>query len=65
MDLTYYNSAIVLCVVIGIFMPLVSNIFPIQRALSRTLRDSLDVYHQSAAEVSVQTIRLENLGTFV
>lgn len=47
---------------LGLVLPLVSNIAPIQRALSRTLRDSLDVYHQVFSETTVQMIKLENLG---
>lgn len=55
-------SAIILGLFLGIFMPIVSNIAPIQRALSRTLRDSLDVYHQSSQDITVQMIKLESLG---
>jgi ABC-type antimicrobial peptide transport system permease subunit len=38
---------------IGIFMPLLSNILPIQKALGKNLRASLDVYHRSSSELSV------------
>ncbi len=33
-----------------------------QRALTHTLRDALDVYHQTRSETTVQIIRLEKLG---
>ena len=33
-----------------------------QRALSRTLRDALDVYHQVQSETMVRIIKLESLG---
>lgn len=38
-------EAIVASAVLGLVMPVVANIAPISRALSHTLRDSLDVYH--------------------
>ena len=38
---------------IGVFMPLLSNILPIQKALGKNLRASLDVYHRSSSELSV------------
>lgn len=56
------SQPLLLGVVLGLVLPLISNIAPIQRALSRTLRDSLDVYHQVFSETTVQMIKLENLG---
>jgi len=61
-NLALDGSAIGMAVIIGLIMPLVSNIFPIQRALSKTLRDALDVYHASTNETSVTFVKLENLG---
>ncbi len=55
-------SAIVLGVVVGLVMPVIANIGPIRRALSRTLRDSLDVYHQTQAETSVKVAKLKGMG---
>ena len=49
-------------VTLGLLMPIVSNIAPIQRALSRTLRDSLDVYHQASQQIDVKMVKLESLG---
>mmetsp|Transcript_32034 Transcript_32034/g.75305 ORF Transcript_32034/g.75305 Transcript_32034/m.75305 type:complete len:590 (+) Transcript_32034:1826-3595(+) len=43
-------------------MPIIGNIVPIRRALSRSLSESLDVYHQSQAEVVVTLVHLEKLG---
>lgn len=40
-------AAIVIPIALGLFIPLFSNILPIRRALSRSLRDSLDIAHQS------------------
>ena len=61
-DYTLTSSAVAVGTLIGLFMPLVSTIVPIQRALSKTLRDSLDIYHQVSSETSVQMIKLESLG---
>lgn len=48
--------------VLGTAIPAVANIVPIQRALSRTLRDALDLYRQTTGEITVQVMRLEKLG---
>jgi hypothetical protein len=37
----------------------------LQRALSRTLRDALDVYHQKFSETVVKIVRLEEIGVSV
>ena len=50
MEFTYFVK------VLGLAMPVVANILPIQRALGRTLRDSLDVYHHVASDVSVRVL---------
>lgn len=47
---------------IGTLMPLAANVGPIMRALSRTLRDALDVYHRVVNEFTVQVIKLEKRG---
>ena len=59
---TLSYGVILLGVCVGIFIPIISNIFPIKRALSRTLRDSLDVYHHTSQEIEVKVVRLESLG---
>jgi len=46
-------ASVWLGVILGICLPIISNIFPIQRALGKTLRGSLDLYHRSAGELSV------------
>ena len=46
-------GAIMVGCVIGIVMPLFSNLIPIQKALSKNLRASLDLYHRSANELTV------------
>ncbi len=43
-------------------MPVISNILPIQRALSKTLRDGLNLLRHSITDISVQIVKLENMG---
>ena len=40
-------GALILAFAVGLVMPMVSNYFPIQKALGRNLRESLDLYHRS------------------
>ena len=47
---------------IGLIMPLISNILPIIRALSKTLRDSLDLFHREINLFRVNVMKLEKLG---
>ncbi|CAD8197198.1 unnamed protein product [Paramecium octaurelia] len=56
------DQALYLAVSLGILIPIISNIFPIQRALSKTLRDSLDLYHRTIQEVMVNVVKLEKMG---
>jgi hypothetical protein len=46
-------------------MPMISNIFAIQRALGKKIRDSLDVFHSGINDVMIKIIRLENYGLSV
>jgi len=46
-------SSVILAFTIGLVMPVISNIMPIKRALSRTLKDSLDLYHRVNDQLSV------------
>jgi DNA-binding IclR family transcriptional regulator len=49
MEKTSYDiddGALALGITIGLIMPLISNILPIMRALSKTLRDSLDLFQR-------------------
>eukprot|EP00698_Gefionella_okellyi_P021274 TRINITY_DN6854_c0_g1_i1.p1 TRINITY_DN6854_c0_g1~~TRINITY_DN6854_c0_g1_i1.p1 ORF type:complete len:1082 (+),score=291.51 TRINITY_DN6854_c0_g1_i1:95-3340(+) len=61
-DFSVDSAAMGIGLAIGMAMPLMSNIFPIRRALSKTLRDSLDMYHQSVNDVLVQFQSLEHVG---
>ena len=46
----------------GLFMPAIANVVPIRRAMSSTLRDAIDLYHQTFTDVTVVITRLEKLG---
>jgi len=65
MDIVLHNSAVALGVVLGTILPILGMLLPIRRALSRTLRDALDVYHNVAYDSVVKIQRLENLGVSV
>lgn len=58
-------SAIGLAFGLGFFIPLASNILPIMRALSKTLRDSLDLYHRTVNDILVTVVKLEKLGVAI
>uniref|UniRef100_A0A6U6A8Q8 ABC3 transporter permease C-terminal domain-containing protein n=1 Tax=Guillardia theta TaxID=55529 RepID=A0A6U6A8Q8_GUITH len=62
LDYNLEAMALTSAIAIGIAMPLAGNIFPIKRALSRTLAESLDVYHKTHAETIVHFQRLADLG---
>eukprot|EP01062_Namystynia_karyoxenos_P016903 TRINITY_DN16223_c0_g2_i1.p1 TRINITY_DN16223_c0_g2~~TRINITY_DN16223_c0_g2_i1.p1 ORF type:complete len:1302 (+),score=431.16 TRINITY_DN16223_c0_g2_i1:222-3908(+) len=55
-----YSLVIPIC--IGVCVPLIANIIPIQRALGRSLRDALDIAHQSQTVTEVTAQRLEDMG---
>ena len=54
--------SVILGVSLGIFLPLFSNILPIQKALGKNLRASLDMYHRSVGELAVSIKSLEEYG---
>jgi len=59
------SASILIGVSLGILLPLVSNIIPIQRALGKTLRTSLDLYHRSAGQLLVSIKSLQAYGLSV
>jgi ABC-type antimicrobial peptide transport system permease subunit len=61
-ELVLTSRAIVMATIVGFVMPLFALIGPIKRALSKTLRDALDLYHSSVNDTFVTITRLENLG---
>jgi hypothetical protein len=46
----------------GLFIPFLSNVIPVQQALGQTLRNALDKMRSSLNDVDVQFIRLESKG---
>ncbi|MDP2435365.1 MAG: ABC transporter permease [archaeon] len=57
-DYSFDHGALVLAVLMGFFLPILANIIPIQRVLSRTLRDALDIFY-TGDSTSVSFIRLD------
>jgi len=56
------TTAVIIGICMGLFIPFFSNIIPIQRALGKNLRDSLDLFHRSVNELTVRIQRLQHLG---
>ncbi|CAD8092165.1 unnamed protein product [Paramecium primaurelia] len=54
--------ALILQLIIGICMPIISNILPIKQALSTALRDSLNLFHKVVNNIVVTVMRLEKIG---
>ena len=62
---SYYGlsqKAIMVGVSIGVCIPMLSNIIPIQAALGKNLRASLDLYHRQSSELTVSVKKLANYG---
>lgn len=61
---TYWLStgSVTIGVCIGTFIPLLSNIIPIQKALGKNLRASLDLYHRKAGEITIAIQKLKDYG---
>jgi hypothetical protein len=49
-------------ILLGLILPLIGIVLPIRRALTKTLRDALDVYHKVVFESVVQVEKLKTLG---
>mmetsp|Transcript_1248 Transcript_1248/g.778 ORF Transcript_1248/g.778 Transcript_1248/m.778 type:complete len:141 (+) Transcript_1248:1072-1494(+) len=56
------SSALILGFLVGLLMPVISNIIPIQRALGKNLRSSLDLYHRAVNELTVSVKRIQDMG---
>lgn len=61
-DITMSQTAALLAFFVGLAMPIISLLGPVRRALSNTLRDALDIYHQTNSETVVKVVKLEKLG---
>jgi len=64
-DYTYQPAAIFTAIGVGLLIPLIGNMVPMRRVLTRTLGESLDVYHQASTETTVNVKRLEDMGLSV
>ena len=54
--------SIIIGVVFGLTMPMISNYFPIQAAMGKNLRNSLDLNRRSKNEVGIKVEKLEDVG---
>ena len=52
-DYALTNSSIFIGVALGILLPIISNILPMRHALSKSLREALQVYKQSMTDLMV------------
>lgn len=59
------ESSLSLGFAIGFIMPIIANILPIMRSLSKSLRDSLDLFHREINIFKVRIINLERLGVSI
>ncbi|EFC47009.1 FtsX domain-containing protein [Naegleria gruberi] len=62
LNLYFFWAAVVVPIALGFGIPIIANVIPIRHAMSRTLRDSLDIAHQTFNETTVKMIKLEELG---
>lgn len=56
------KPTVLLGVIAGITLPLVSSYFPVKKALSANLKDSLAIFNKKITDVSVSIVKLEKLG---
>lgn len=56
------RRTVILGLMLGIFLPLLSNIIPIKQALGNSLRNALDQFRSGADEFEVKMVRLKNFG---
>ncbi|ORX82075.1 hypothetical protein BCR32DRAFT_292904 [Anaeromyces robustus] len=61
-DVRISTSALILGVGIGFFIPIFGIVGLVKRALTKTLRDALDIYHRVVSETQVKIKKLEDIG---
>lgn len=61
-DVSISTSALVLGVGIGFFIPTFGIVGLVKRALTKTLRDALDIYHHVVSDAKVKIQKLEDIG---
>ncbi|KAJ3048749.1 hypothetical protein HK097_010242 [Rhizophlyctis rosea] len=59
---TLSPTGIILGTCLGIILPLIGMLHPIRRALSKTLREALDLFHSTVNDTIVVVQRLEKIG---
>ena len=59
------TGAIILGLGLGFNMPILANVVPLLKTLSKRLRDSLDLYRRGVDEVVVEIVRFEKMGVGV
>ncbi|OUM64971.1 hypothetical protein PIROE2DRAFT_8115, partial [Piromyces sp. E2] len=61
-NVTITPSALILGIGIGFFIPVFGIVGLVKRALTKTLRDALDIYHHVVSETQVKIQKLEDIG---
>lgn len=49
----------------GIVMPFFANMMPIRQAISKQLKDALDIYRKTVDDITIRILRIENMGISV
>lgn len=61
-DTDLHPYAVMTGILLGTLMPMISMYFPVKRAMSQTLKDSLDLYHRVISNLTVTILKLEKMG---
>lgn len=56
------STTIILVTLLGLILPILGTLVPIRRALTKTLRDALDILHIVVYETSVSMQKLQDIG---
>jgi ABC-type lipoprotein release transport system permease subunit len=59
------TSTLILGVCLGLLMPILTNLLTVNKALSKNIRDSLDLFHTGASDAVVKIKKLANYGISV
>eukprot|EP00732_Lithocolla_globosa_P001122 Lithocolla_globosa_v1_NODE_510_length_3870_cov_6.511402.p1 type:complete len:1224 gc:universal NODE_510_length_3870_cov_6.511402:190-3861(+) len=61
-DISFQQQTIRVMLLVGIILPFFGMLLPIRKALGKTLRDALDVYHNQSYDSIVRIQKLEDLN---
>lgn len=61
-DVSFTPTSLTLGILAGVILPIFGTVFPIRNALSSTIRDALNMYHNSVFDSTLSIKRLENIG---